>query len=96
LAEDLPTGWEDRTREVYRGSNLIVKSLGRKDLLFSKFYAACDRGDDIEDILLIKPNEQELAEANAWVLEKDAAEIWPSIVEEMLAELRKRIGHGSK
>lgn len=96
LAEDLPKGWEDRTKEVYRDSNLIVKSLGRKDLLFSKFYAACDRGDDIEDILLIKPNEQELAEAKAWFLEKDAAEIWPSIVEEMLGELRKRMGHGSK
>jgi Nucleotidyltransferase of unknown function (DUF6036) len=96
LAKDLPKLWEKRAVEVFRGSNLIVKSLGRKDLLFSKLFAACDRGDDIDDILHLNPNSLELAEAIDWVLQKDAAEIWPKIVDETIKELKKRMGRGNK
>ena len=91
LADDLPKGWENRTSTVFNGSNLTVKSLGRMDLILSKIYAACDRVEDIEDIVNLKPSKEELQEAKTWVLEKDAAEIWPSIVKATFEEIQKRI-----
>lgn len=93
LSKELPVDWEERCEIAYLGSHLTVHRIGRRDLLFSKIYAACDRSVDIPDIIAMKPTEAELLEAKAWVLKRDAYEKWPQIVEECLSEIRRGL-HG--
>lgn len=95
LTEELPKGWESRSSIVFEGSNLIVKSISRSDLIFSKLYAACDRQDDLGDLVTLKPSDKELKAAEAWVLQRDASDIWPQIVAECLHELYRRL-HGKR
>lgn len=85
--------WQDRSTLVFSTSNLSVYSLSRIDLLNSKVWAACDRMQDIPDVVAMKPTEEELSEAKEWVLKCDAAEIWPAIVEQCISEINKRLGN---
>ncbi|MBF0299965.1 MAG: hypothetical protein HQK51_14665 [Oligoflexia bacterium] len=62
-------------------------------LIYSKLYAAADRIDDIEDLVALKPTEQELMEAKKLVLQQDASDVWPTIVDECISVLKKRLGH---
>ena len=66
-------------------------SLSRQELLNSKVWAACDRLEDIPDVVSMAPSEKELENAKTWVLPCDASEIWPDIVEQCITEIRKRI-----
>jgi hypothetical protein len=93
LAAELPHGWEDRCESVYQGSHLAVQRIGRRDLLFSKIYAACDRLSDVPDVVAMKPTEEELATARAWVLNLDSYAKWSEIVDACLSEIRNRL-HG--
>ncbi|MCC7441965.1 MAG: hypothetical protein IT285_10040 [Bdellovibrionales bacterium] len=96
LTETLPQGWVDRCTEVFRGSHLRVRSLSRIDLIFSKLDAAASRVDDIRDLDRLKPTMEELEAAKEWTLAQDAAEIWPQIVDECLAELKRRLDHAKE
>ncbi|MBI4924563.1 MAG: hypothetical protein HY843_01450 [Bdellovibrio sp.] len=93
LANELPRNWELRCSEVFRGTHLKVHSIGRKDLIYSKLYAAADRMDDVNDLVALKPNMSELEDARLWVLERDASEIWPKIVDECLSMVKKKLGY---
>ena len=94
LVNELPEDWESQCTLAYSGSNLIVKSIGRRDLIYSKLYAAADRIDDIEDLVSLNPSETELEHARQLVLKQDASDFWPEIVEECLTQLRRRLKHG--
>ena len=94
LGEDLPVGWETRAELIFSGKVLTVKSLSRLDLIFSKLYAAVDRSDDISDLIEMKITEEEINNTKKLVLEKDASEIWPELVEQCIAELRRRLRRG--
>lgn len=94
LVKELPSDWDAQCTEVFKGSHLHVRSIGRRDLIYSKLYAAADRTDDIDDLISLKPSLQELEDAAALVLKQDASAIWPEIVEQCLAEVKKRLGHG--
>jgi len=67
LLRYLDDQWQVNCLKVYDGRALQVFALGRKDLIKSKLWAACDRMDDIPDIIALKPTQEELEEARTWV-----------------------------
>ena len=93
LVHELPHDWKEKLEVIYKSENLIVKSIGRRDLIYSKLYAAADRIDDIEDLVSLRPTEEELKEAKELVLKQDASDIWHKIVDECVNNLKKRLGH---
>lgn len=94
VAKALPPGWEARVQQAFMGSALVLRTLGRADLLKTKLFALCDRGQDIGDCLALAPTAEELREALAWVQDQDANIMWPEHVEATLADLGRRLGHG--
>ncbi len=94
LVKELPRDWEERCTEVFQGDALLVRSIGRSDLICTKLYAAACRTDDVPDLVRLKPTSAELKFAESWTLERDGSEIWPRIVSECIAEVRRRLGHG--
>ena len=68
--------------------------MSRLDLIRMKFWAACDRMDDIPDILTLRPTEEELADAESWVLQCDGSEVWPKIVKECRNEIERLLKLG--
>lgn len=94
LKKVLPPGWLLRLDNLFTGRALNLHTLGRPDLLKSKVFAYCDRGQDLKDCLSLKPTEQELGEALPWLVLQDVHPDWPVHVERSIAELRRRLGHG--
>lgn len=94
LANLLPEGWQSRTQPVFSGTALQLRALGREDFLKTKLFAFCDRRTDLADCLAMAPTRVELEEARSWVQAQDANELWPDHVDEMFAELGRRLGHG--
>lgn len=90
IKSSLPSGWEARTVTIYQGLSLTVKALGRQDLLSTKLLGACDRGDDISDLVGAEITEEELHIAKSWVLKQDASNIWPRIVDQCIREIIRR------
>ncbi len=87
----LPIGWEMRSVVVFEGSHLTVKSLGRQDLIGTKLLGACDRGDDVSDLVRLPVTKDELQVAKEWVLNQDASEIWPKIVNECCIKILRQL-----
>jgi hypothetical protein len=92
LIRDLPAGWEQRVVPLYQGSRLQLTTLGRLDLLRSKLYAYCDRQQDLEDCIALKPTAKELNTCLPWLKERDAHPKWPEHVARSLQVLAKRLG----
>lgn len=94
FSRNFPEGWEDRTTEVFKGEALTVKSLGRIDLICTKFNAYCDRARDTDevDMLGLSPTKEEMEKARDWVisLNKDNKELVVESVQEILDLLDKR------
>lgn len=95
LKDVLPKGWRSRLQKLYFGKALSLHTLGRPDLLKSKLFAYCDRGQDLKDCIALKPSQPELSEALDWVKAQDANPGWPAHVEEQMAKLASRLGHGT-
>lgn len=94
LADVLPAGWELRLVDVFSGTALTIRSLGRGDLLLTKLFALCDRGLDLADCIALAPTAAELSTAHAWLATQDANPDWPEHVTQTLADLAGRVGHG--
>jgi hypothetical protein len=90
----LPTGWQQRLQPAFEGRALILRTLGRSDLLKTKLFALCDRGTDLPDCVALAPTAAELDEAMPWLAEQDANTEWPEHVRATLADLKRRLGHG--
>ena len=91
LRRDLKPGWRTRTASIFKGKALEMRSLGREDLLATKLYAFCDREDDLEDVLKLKPTRTELANIFHWVLKRDASPKWPKRVRDCFSRLREKL-----
>jgi hypothetical protein len=76
FSRNFPVGWEERRTKIYEGKGLVIHSLGRGDLIATKFQALCDRNKprDVDDITDLKPSKDELAFAKKWVLEQKGSE----------------------
>ena len=90
----LPPQWNARTRNIFSGTALNLRTLGRSDLLCTKLFALCDRGTDWSDCLALEPTAQELLDAISWLTQQDTNPMWPSHVRETLAVLAEKLGHG--
>lgn len=95
LVDVLPSGWRERipVRPIFSGQAIVLRTLGRADLLKTKLFALCDRGEDIDDCVALAPTAEELAEALPWVERQDANELWPDHVRATIADLGRRLGH---
>src|SRR5262249_23623294 len=94
LISVLPPGWRDHLQTVFSGTALVLRCLGRADLLRSKLFALCDRGLDLGDCLALAPSATELRELLPWLEYQDANPDWPAHVRATLADLGRRLGHG--
>jgi Nucleotidyltransferase of unknown function (DUF6036) len=94
LARVLPPGWEDRVQPLFAGAALVLRCLGRVDLLRSKLFALCDRALDLADCIAMAPTAGELAEVVGWLEVQDANPEWPAHVRATLEDLARRLGHG--
>ncbi|MCP4502723.1 MAG: hypothetical protein GY822_22485 [Deltaproteobacteria bacterium] len=93
LVDVLPEDWRTRLRPVFQGQALVLTTLGRSDLLRTKLFALCDRGTDLLDCIALSPSKEELNDAEPWVAQQDANELWPAHVHETLDDLRARLGY---
>lgn len=91
LANDLAPGWRDRVVSVYSNIALDVFSISREDMVFAKFYAYCDRQQDIYDLISLNPTQTEVDRAAALTSTKDANPDWPPYVEEQRLKLIGRL-----
>ena len=94
VAKTLPRGWEHRLQDAFAGKALVLRTLGRADLLKTKLFALCDRGQDISDCIALAPTADELHQTLPWLRDQDANAMWPAHVEATLADLGRRLGHG--
>ena len=94
LADVLPEGWQQRLQLVFRGQALVLHTLGRPDLLKAKLFALCDRATDLPDCVALAPTPEEFEEARPWLNEQDAHPEWTAHVDQVLADLARRLGHG--
>jgi len=95
LIRDLSPGWEQRLQPVFAGHSLVLRTLGRSDLLCAKLFALCDRQIDLTDCLALAPSPRELRDVLPWLEDRDANPDWPSHVRSTIADLGRRLGHGS-
>jgi hypothetical protein len=94
LADQLPSGWQRRLQTVFTGEAIVLRSLGREDLLKAKVFALCDRGIDLGDCLALAPTSPELAAILPWLEQQDINPDWPAHVRATMEDLRRRLGHG--
>jgi hypothetical protein len=94
LADVLPSGWMDRLQVAYKGEAIIMRCLGRIDLLRSKLFALCDRGIDLEDCLALAPRNDEIEKIRPWLEEQDGNPDWPAHTRTIVDDLQMRLGHG--
>jgi hypothetical protein len=93
LINNLAKGWKDRIIEVFRSSNLTVFSISREDLIFSKFWALCDRQKDKNDLILLNPSKEELNNAVIQTISCDGNPSWPEWVEKQAKLIKKDLGY---
>jgi Nucleotidyltransferase of unknown function (DUF6036) len=94
LASVLPHGWRDRLQPAFAGSAIVLRCLGRDDLLRSKLFALCDRGIDLADCIALLPTAAELCGISPWLEQQDGNPDWPAHVQATLADLSARLDHG--
>jgi hypothetical protein len=94
LASILPTGWREHLQIAYQGRALMLWSLGRAELLLSKLFALCDRGQDLNDCVALMPTKAELDQSEPWIVQQDTNPEWPMHVKATLQDLGRRCGHG--
>jgi hypothetical protein len=95
LAKDMTPGWQARIFEVYRSTGLVVHSISREDMIFSKFYAFCDRQKDLQDLVDLKVTQTEIENAAILTIQKDAHPLWPKYVREQEDKLKDRMGYAN-
>jgi len=80
LAGHLSMGWQERLEDVFDGSALHLRCLGRHDLLCAKLFALCDRAIDLGDCIALAPTSDELQDVLTWLQLQDANPDWPDHV----------------
>jgi hypothetical protein len=94
LADHLSTGWQERLEDIFDGSALHLRCLGRHDFLCAKLFALGDRGIDLDDCIALAPTCDELENVLTWLQLQDANPDWPAHVCTTIADVAKRISHG--
>jgi len=91
LESGLPDGFEKRLIKKRYGKYLTVYFTSRTDQIFFKLYAAVDRNNyHVQDLLALRPTEEEIEEATKWVLTQDVSEGFRLVLKDFL----ERHGYG--
>lgn len=94
FVKDLDKGFELRTDIIFKGSNLTIRALGRRDLIATKLQGLCDRDEvDLLDLLMMNPTIQEIESLRPWLLLRDANPNWEKRVESKLKQLFDRMSY---
>jgi hypothetical protein len=96
LMRDLPKGWRKGVVPIFSGKVLHLTTLSRLDLLRTKLFAFCDRDQDLQDCIALKPSAREVDACLDWVSERDANPEWSENVRGHFALLKKRLGYDEK
>lgn len=84
----LPEGLENRLKMLSYGKNLTVHYISRLDQIFLKLYAAVDRGGyHLQDLMKLKPSEEEIEKAARWSMTHDVSEGYWSVLKSLLRRL---------
>lgn len=84
----LPEGFENRLITQKIGTHLTVHFSGRFDQIHFKLYASIDRGGyHIEDLLALKPIDEELVAAGRWSKTHDVSENFSMLLISFLKEI---------
>ena len=86
----LPVGYLKRSKKIEYSNVLNVYFLGRYDQIHLKVYAAVDSGPGrhVEDLLLLKPSEQEMESAARWAMKQDTSEGFRQLLKDMMRKLK--------
>lgn len=85
----LPDGLEGRLKTVRYGKRLTVNFASRYDQIHLKIYAAVDSGPGrhVQDLLELKPSENEMEAAARWAIKQDSSDGFKTTLKEMLRKL---------
>ena len=85
LRMGLPDGFHDRCKKFEFHSNLTICVADRLDQIHFKLYASIDRGGyHLQDLIALKPTENELIAAVKWCLTHDVSETFREITKDFL------------
>ena len=84
----LPNGLIGRLIEKNYGDNLTVYYVSRFDQIHFKLYASVDRGGyHVDDLLKLKPTDDEIEAAARWSMTHDVSEGYKMILKDLLKRL---------
>jgi len=86
----LPVGYLERSKKMKCSNVLDVYFLGRYDQIHLKVFAAVDSGPGrhVEDLLALKPSEQEMESAARWTMRQDPSEGFRQLLKDMMRKLK--------
>jgi hypothetical protein len=88
----MASGLETRVIEVFASASLAVHSISRRDMIFAKFYALCDRQrGDAQDLMDLQVSEEEIDVAADLTAQKDGNPNWPKHVEQEKQKLKRKM-----
>jgi hypothetical protein len=88
----LPPGLAEDVAWRNYGDGLDVGLVGRRTLIHLKLFASVDRGPTsvhAQDLIALRPTDEELKGAAAWVLTQDASPEWGSLVREAIEHVEQ-------
>lgn len=93
----LPVGFVERLQSRTHGSHLPVWLIDRIDQIHFKLYAAADQGpgQHVDDLLGLKPTDDELIAAARWTFSHDVSPGFRSLVRDLLQQLAADIARGT-
>ncbi len=87
----LPEGIEKRLKKENYGSRLNVYWLSREDMVCLKLYAAASRSgrqqQHVQDLDMLRPNDNELEKALDWTLKQDDSEEFKEPLRRLLCDM---------
>lgn len=87
----LALGWKERSVSFFSGSKLQVYLLGRKDMVGLKLAAALDRQNpDMDDLLVMRPTDEEWEFGRLWARNYDANADWPELIDTLVLNLKEK------
>jgi hypothetical protein len=88
----LPSGLPEDIEWLQLGG-LEVGLVGRSTLLALKLFAAVDQGAGVhlQDLLALRPTEEELQDASAWVATQDAGAAFPALLKQVVEYVHEQL-----
>ncbi len=84
----LPEGYRDRVKIHSYGEKLKIYFLERYDQIHFKLYAAVDRGGKhFDDLMALKPTEDEIEQAARWSMTHDISEPYKGVLKDLLKQI---------